>query len=566
MTVMNSISCLESLKARRGAHVLLEILRSEGVEYIFGNPGTTELPLMDALVDVPEIQYILALQEASVVAMADGYAQASRKPGFLNLHTAGGLGHGMGNLLNASVSQTPLVVTAGQQDSRHIITDPLLFGDLIRIASPAVKWAQEVAHADQLPVLVRRAFNDAKAAPTGPVFLSFPMDVMEELSTVAPGEPSQIDRRMIAGSLEQLAQHLVSVAPGRLAIIAGDEIHWSDAAAEVAELAEILGAPVYGSSWPSRIPFSTAHELWAGNLPTKATDIARLLGNYDAVFGLGGKSVITILYTEGSAIPSGCEIYQLSSDVRDLGRTYHTKLSVIGDIKASLGALMPLLSAEIGSNLDVYAALRQKAFLAQQDRRIRLDATAAAQMGSAKITPLVAAQQAVRGIGPDIAIVDEALATANHVRSFLNSNSSRQYSFLRGGGLGWGMPAAVGCSLGLGRDPVVCLVGDGAALYSPQALWTAAHEKLPVTFVVMNNREYNILKNFMKSQAEYISAQHNRFIALEIDDPTVDYLALAKAMGVHGCRVTKATQIAPAIEAGIASGKANLVEVMIGAS
>ncbi len=171
--------------ARRGAAILLDILRDEGVRYIFGNPGTTELPLMDALTNTPDISYVLALQEASAVAMADGYAQAARRPGFLNLHTAGGLGHGMGNLINAQVSQTPLVVTAGQQDSRHTLTDPLLAGDLVSIAAPVVKWAHEVTHADQLPILVRRAFQDARAAPSGPVFLSLPMDVMDQLSTAS---------------------------------------------------------------------------------------------------------------------------------------------------------------------------------------------------------------------------------------------------------------------------------------------------------------------------------------------------------------------------------------------
>ena len=190
---------------------------------------------------MPDIRYILALQEASAVAMADGYAQAAHRPGFINLHTAGGLGPRHGQSAQCQVSQTPLVVTAGQQDSRHTITDPLLFGDLVNIARPAVKWAHEVAHADQLPILVRRAFNDAKAAPTGPVFLSLPMDVMEEMSTVGIGEPSVIDRRPVAGSLDRLADVLAAIAPGRLLIIAGDEVHTSDAAAEVAELAETLG-------------------------------------------------------------------------------------------------------------------------------------------------------------------------------------------------------------------------------------------------------------------------------------------------------------------------------------
>src|SRR5690349_17247800 len=168
----NAVAPVERVEARRGAQVLLEVLQSEGVRHVFGNPGTTELPLIDALLATPDVAYVLGLQDASVVAMADGYAQAARRPAFVNLHTAAGLGHGMGNLLSASVAGTPLVVTAGQQDSRHTVTDPLLFGDLVGIAQPAVKWAREVTAADQLPVLVRRAFHDCAAAPTGPVFLS----------------------------------------------------------------------------------------------------------------------------------------------------------------------------------------------------------------------------------------------------------------------------------------------------------------------------------------------------------------------------------------------------------
>jgi benzoylformate decarboxylase len=558
-----SIKPLNNVSSRRGAAVLLEVLRSEGVEYIFGNPGTTELPLIDALLETPDIRYVLALQEASVVAMADGYAQASRKPGFINLHTAGGLGHGMGNLLNASVTQTPLVVTAGQQDSRHTITDPLLFGDLITIAGPAVKWAHEVAHADQLPVLVRRAFNDAQAAPTGPVFLSLPMDVMEEMSSVSIDAPSVIDRRPVAGSLQQLAEYLAQITPGRLLLIAGDEVHSSDAAAEVVALTETLGAPVYCSSWPSRIPFPTSHPLWCGKMPHNGSEIAALLADYDAIFALGGKSLITILYSEGSAVPAGCAVFQMSADVRDLGRTYVTKLSVVGDIRDSLRALNPRVKAATQSTAAERTRLVHKAAERQQEGRQKSAALAASQWNAATITPHVAAHEAVRAIGPDVAIVDEAVATSESVRRCLHSDSSQQYSFLRGGALGWGMPAAVGTSLGLGRAPVVSLVGDGAALYSPQALWTAAHEDLPITFVVMNNREYNVLKNFMRSRAGYVAARTNRFIAMDIVRPAVDYQTLARSMGVAARLVEKASDIAATIEDGISSGKPNLIEIMI---
>ncbi|CPR21028.1 thiamine pyrophosphate-binding protein [Brenneria goodwinii] len=553
----------DKVPARKGAEILLEILASEGVEYIFGNPGTTELPLMDALVGKTDISYILALQEASAVAMADGYAQAARKPGFLNLHTAGGLGHGMGNLLNAKISHTPLVVTAGQQDLRHAITDPLLFGDLVQLAQPAVKWAQEVSHPSQLPVLLRRAFHDVVAPPPGPVMLSLPMNVMEEMSDTPLLSRSVIDTHSVASSLESLAEELARIQPGRLAIIAGDELYSSQAAPQAVKLAELLGAPVYGSSWPSRIPFPTSHPLWAGNLPTKAAAIADELSNYDAIFALGGKSLISILYTSSSAVPDNCAVYQLSSDVGDLGRTYPTRLSLVGHLRASLDALLPILAgltqptrADRNANSDVLRVQRDA-------NRKTLYAQAEDDYTSGVISPLVAAREVMRVIGHDIAIVDEAIVTSSAVRQFLNSPSYEQYSFLRGGALGWGMPAAVGCSLGLGRAPVVSLVGDGAALYSPQSLWTAAHENLPVTFIVMNNRQYNVLKNFMRSQQHYLAAQTERFIAMDLVNPEIDYQALARSMGVTARRITRAADIAPAVEAGIHSGQANLIEIVL---
>jgi benzoylformate decarboxylase len=548
---------------RRGAAVLLEVLRSEGARYVFGNPGTTELPLIDALVNATDISYVLALQEASAVAMADGYAQAACRPGVLNLHTAGGLGHGLGNLLNAHVSGTPLVVTAGQQDSRHTLTDPLLYADLVSIATPAVKWAREVTHPDQIPILIRRAFHDCQTAPTGPVFLSFPMDVMEEMTAVDIGEVSTIDRSAVAGSLDRLAEYLAFIPPGKLAIIAGDEISTSNAGAETVLLADALGAPVYGSSWPAHIPFPTAHPLWMGNLPTKATEIAQKLHSYDAIFSLGGKSLITILYTKGSAVPPGMQIFQLSADARDLGRTYSTKLALVGDIRASLRALLPLLTPKLAGRTDAYARLRKAAEREQEARRGQLKAAADAEFGSPVITPLVAGREMARAIGHKIAIIDEAPATLGALRAFLSTESTRQYSFSRGGALGWGMPAAVGFSLGIDRAPVVSIVGDGAALYSPQALWTAAHERTPVTFVVINNREYNILKKFMRSHSHYASVRANRFIAMDIIDPVIDFLALAASMGVPAQRIDRAAEIAPALEAAISSGVPNLIEIPI---
>ena len=235
----------------------------------------------------------------------------------------------------------------------------------------------------------------------------------------------------------------------------------------------------------------------------------------------------------------------------------------MGDIRASLRALLPLLTPKLADKAEAYAALRKAAEREQEARRSQLKAASDAEFGNSVTTPLVAGREMARAIGPEIAIVDEAPATLGALRAFLSTECTRQYSFSRGGALGWGMPAAVGFSLGIDRAPVVSIVGDGAALYSPQALWTAAHEKLPISFVVINNREYNILKKFMRSQPHYASARANHFIAMDIVDPSIDFLALAASMGLPAQRVDRAADIAPALESAISSGVPNLIEIPI---
>ena len=264
------------------------------------------------------------------------------------------------------------------------------------------------------------------------MFLSLPMDVMEEMTTIDIAEVSTIDRAAVAGSLDRLAEYLAAIPSGKLAIIAGDEISTSNAAAETVLLADAMGAPVYGSSWPAHIPFPTAHPLWMGNLPTKATEIAQKLHSCDAIFALGGKSLITILYTEGSAVPPGKQIFQLSADARDLGRTYSTKLALVGDIRASLRALLPLLTPKLADRREVYAALRKRAAREQEARRGQLKAAADAEFDRPVTTPLVAGREMARAIGPEVAIVDEAPATYCALRAFLSTESTRQISFSRG--------------------------------------------------------------------------------------------------------------------------------------
>ena len=251
-------------------------------------------------------------------------------------------------------------------------------------------------------------------------------------------------------------------------------------------------------------------------------------------------------------------------DGRDLGRTYPSKLSVVGDIQFSLRELNKLLVEKVAPKKVEFEKQCEKAKQRFEQRRSELESEVNSLLDQDEIHPLVGARELSEGIGTGTPIVDEAIATASHLRKFLNNSSTRQYSFLRGGALGWGMPAAVGFSLGIGRKPVVSIVGDGAAMYSPQALWTAVHENLPVTFVVINNREYNVLKNFMRAQPHYKAAQTGKFVAMDICNPVIDFQALAKSMGMAAIKVDRAGDITQAVRRAIDSGEPNLIEIKIG--
>jgi benzoylformate decarboxylase len=546
-----------------GRDVLLEVLRTEGVQHIFGNPGSTELPLIDALATADDLHYVLALQEATAVGMADGYAQATGRPAFLNLHTSAGLGNAIGNLTNARSCLTPLVVTAGQQDYRHIINDPLLAGDLTGIAGAVSKWTHEVRTTDELGTILRRAFHDATSPPTGPVFVSIPMDLLEASTDVPVPPTSTVHRQPVADGLNELASLLTSPAVGKVAIVVGDEVAQADAVAEAAAVAEALGAPVYGSPLHGNAVFPPTHPLWSGMLAPAAAMIHATLSPYERVLLIGGRAFMVYPYTPGSALPPTTELLHLSPDPYQLGRAYPARWAAAGDPKTSLAALLPLVQAlaDTASATDALAVARHR----RNNEIEQLEATALARYGSAPMDPVAAAHALVRAIPPGSLIVDEAITTGVYVRGFHHEPVPGRYFFCPGGGLGWGMPAACGVSLGHGREPVLCVVGDGSAMYSPQALWTAAHERLPVIFAVVNNREYRILKNNLRGMAGD-SVRTERFVAMDIQDPPVDYVSLAESMGVEATLVEKATDVGDAVQRALERGEPHLLELPIAAS
>ena len=547
--------------SRTGRDVVLDVLRTEGVRHIFGNPGSTELPLIDALAGADDLHYVLCLQEATAVGMADGYAQATGRPAFLNLHTSAGLGNAIGNLTNAQTIGTPLVVTAGQQHYGHIEADPLLAGDLVGLARPVSKWAHEVRTLRELGTILRRAFHDAIAPPAGPVFVSLPMSTLDEEGDVAVPEPSRIERRTIAAAFDSLAELLTATPVGKLAIVAGKEVGTSGAVQPLTELAEALGAPVYGAPLFSTGVVPPAHPLYAGMLAPAAAAIRATLAPYERVFFVGGRPFLAYPYTDGSPLPDGTDLVHLSPDPAQLGRTYPVTLGLSGDPLATLTALLPLVRRRVDTSAAEDALHAAKARRAAEIEA--LEQAARDRYGSAPMDPMAAAHALVRAMPADCAVVDEAITTGVYVRGFHHWTEPGRYFFCDGGGLGWGMPAALGVSLAHdARLPVLCAVGDGSAMYSPQALWTAAHERLPVIFGVFVNREYLILKNYLRGM-KGDSVRTDRYVAMQLDDPLIDYLELAASMGVAGTRVDHADDIAVVVKAALASAQPHVLEIPI---
>lgn len=547
-----------------GSDIVIEILKSENVSYVFGNPGTTELALVDALSEHRDIKYILGLQEASVVGLADGYARATNRPAFVNLHATAGLGNGLGALSNAAYMNTPLVVTAGQQDYRHIVDDPWLTGDLVSLAKPLCKWAHEVRTVDELGVVLRRAFKDANTFPKGPVFVALPSNFMDEKTAMPVPAKTDVYTDCVAGGIAELAGILSACKPSEVAIIAGDEVSSSNALQEVVELAELIGADVYGSALHDSVVFPTSHPLWSGFLIPVTAEINSMLKAYKKIFVLGARSFMAYTYTPQNPVPEGSDLLHLSADSEAIAMTFAAQWGGVGDIGASLrsliGAINVTSSDAAQSHISTKAQKKKDAWATRQ-------AQLQVALADSPIKPETASYAFVQSLPGDAIVVDEAPANTFSIRELLQTKHAGQYHFSKGGGLGWAMPVAVGISLDNKDKHTFCLTGDGAAMYSPQAMWTAANQSLPITYVVFNNSEYGVLKNYLRKTYPE-NGERDDFIGMDINTPAIDYQALAASMGMPSVKIDDANKIESAVAQAISENRSgpSLIEIMIAPS
>jgi benzoylformate decarboxylase len=546
-----------------GKQAFLQILKQEGVSVMFGNPGTTELPLMDGLAREPDIRYVLALHESVAVAMADGYAQASGGLAVVNVHTSPGLGNAMGMLYDAREAGSPLLVTAGQHDQAMNLTEPILWSDLPPVARPWVKWSAEITRLEDLPRAVRRAVKTALTHPTGPVFLSLPVDVLNaerDLDLLAPTRVAprlRGDRAAIEAAADLLARAT------RPILIAGDAVAHGDALAEVVEVAELLGAPVYTEGVSSVCCFPFTHPLYQGAFPRLGAPIRTALLPHDLLFSVGADLFTLSLPPDVEPMPEGLPVIHLDVDPWELGKNYPARVALLGDPKATLPDLAAALRARLTPGARRAAEARaEEARAAMQARRDSLRERAAAEAGRVPISPLALVAAVVEALPPEAVVVDESISSGGGLRELLPATDPRAFYGLRGGGIGWGLPAALGVKLALPERPVAALVGDGSAMYTNQALWTAAHDAIPVVFVILNNASYRILKQRTHALKGF-SAEDDRYVAMDLVNPAIDYVGLARSQGVPGELVEKTPDVGPALRRGLAAGGPYLLDVRL---
>jgi len=554
-----------------GADLFTDALESYGVDYVFGNPGTTELPIMDAI-GRSDLEYRLGLHEDIAVGMAGGYAQRRRyhahhddsitPVGVANLHIAPGLAHGLGNLYAAKIAGAPLVVTAGNHSTDFRHEEPILSGDLVDMADQFCKWSDEVLDVSALPTMLRRAFRVAMTPPTGPVFLGLPLDVMLEETDAEPerlgpipnagsGDPAQLER----------AADLLADADDPVMVV-GDHVARSgaDAVAAAVELAEATGARVHGEILSCEVDFPTDHEQWVSYLPTSES-LAAMLMDTDTILFAGCSTNTTLTRHEEALVDPDTTCIHLSDDAWQVGKNQPADAAVIGD--PGLG--MQDLTERVRGKLSDDVVADRLAEVAEVKETVESQMAGYGEADGddprSSKAELVDAMERVAG---DAAIVDEGV-TSKYAMLTRWDLGPEQYMSNKGGGLGYGLPAAVGAAvaeeqLEEPRD-VVDFIGDGSYQYYPHSIYSAARYDLDLTVVISDNRNYRILKD---NTLHLMGGEEDDYEFVGMDfEPAVDLVKNAESHGARAERIETPDGIEGALEDALEREGPDVLDVLV---
>ncbi len=487
------------------AELLLQTLEANGVRHIFGNPGTTEIPLVRLCERRRKLKYVVALSEVSAVPMADGYARARRSLGVVNLHVAPGLGNGMGGLYTAGIAHTPLLVLIGGQDRRFLHTQPILWGPLEKMANAVTKAVFALNTRYDAAFNIRRALRAALTPPYGPVALICPPDLLEQ---ELDATPERVQPPVLASLTTTEARRYARVLAQakRPALIAAEDVHWNDAGAALEKLAQIFAAPVYVAPYTAMLPISSRSPHYAGYLPPSRKQIAERLAAHDALFFVGGAGMRTTLYSEAKLAQPKLWI---GNDPDVLAADGEFDLATIADTRAALTEIARVAQPLAGKRRALKTSQRPQAALPSRQARV--------------FHPSRAVHALLQAF-PDAIWIDESGLSTSDVRQWMQV-AAGDYLINGSGGIGWGLAAAVGIAIGNPQRQVVAIIGDGSALYASEALWTAAHQGAKLLLVILSNRRYATLNE----AAGRLTGKALDLFTLE--PPVLDFSGLATLYG-----------------------------------
>ena len=487
--------------------------------------------------------------------------QASGETGVANVHVAPGLGNGLGSLYGALRARSPLILTAGGQDTRMRMRDPMLGHDLAAIAAPLVKWSAQVEHADEMAAVMARAFKIANEPPHGPVFVALPINVMEQETTNGAWHAGAVysTPQAEAAGLQALSQALA--AARQPAIVCGDEVAANHAVPALVRLAEAAGAVVYHEGLRQHLSFPNRHPNSMGALGFEAAGIRAALSPYDVILLVGGPFFEEIWFDPGSAIPDTAQLLQLCATHDTMARNFPVAAGVVGDLSIALANL----ADGVATGVDGDAAAARNAALADshQQRRAGVDAFIDEQGDVQPMSTGRAMREIAAGLPDNAIVVDESITALGDVAHAFDLREAGDYYGPRGGGIGQGIAGALGIQVANPERPVLCVSGDGSAMYHIQALWTAARLQLPIVFVILNNNEYRVLKHNLDAYRQRFDAQSNEPYPYMDIGPELDFVALARGMGVEASAVEDPAELEQCVATAFTAGKPHLIEVRV---
>lgn len=552
----------------KGKHALMEMLRAEAVTYVFGNPGTSESAIMDALEAYPDLRYILVTQEGVAVGMADAYARATGKPAFLNLHIETGLANAISLLHNANEGGTPMVVTSGNKDIRELAHERTDLADMVR---QFTKWTAEATHPEQVPFFLRRAFNEAKTPPTGPTYVGLSANALD-------GEadfdifPSPVGHHRTAPDAQAIedATRILGTASNPIMIIS-DRIAQAGAQGEAVRVAELLGCPVYSTAMHSEMNFPETHPQWRGALRFAYPDSQGVIDRADAALLVGKLATGYYMFSRPrlSYFKPTTKLVHVDPDPRQVGGTQRTAVGIVADPKTTLARLAESLDAGMSGSVREAAKGRAVALAGERrDAREAWQKSVEAHWNDAPMSRERMMHEIAGALPDDVLIADDSVTAGAAVHNTFLFDEPGSFYAGRGGALGWGMGGTLGVKLAHPDRPVVGILGDGSAMMTVQALWTASVYKIPVVYVICNNGAYRVLKVNMNAYKRLIEGEEkptSKYIGMDFPLP-LNIAGIAEALGVYGRTIADPAELAPAVRHAVELGQPSVLDVVIDGS